>query len=878
MARNTEAESGLTPMMQQYNQIHQRVPDSILFFRLGDFYEMFGEDARTAARELDLTLTTRDHSNPDPETQIPMCGIPFHAYESYLSRLVARGYRVAICEQMEDPALAKGLVKREIIRVVTPGTVTESAMLEENRNNYMALVWKAPQQELWGLSFCDISTGAFYVTSAEGDDAEDRVLCELGRFSPAEIRLGGGAGESRALSDALGSRITCPWSMGEPEWFTVENAGEMLRRQYPERTAELSALSQIPAELLAAGAMVSVLLDCRMNALRHLRLPERILAGQYMELDLATRRNLELTETIRSREKKGTLLWVLDRTNTAMGGRMLRAWLERPLLSVAEIRRRQSAVTELTEKGVDREELRRLLRNVSDLERVIGRISTGSANARDMRALADGAEDFPAIREMLGTMSAPMLRGLYERFDTLDDIRQTLSRAIVDDPPVSIREGGMIRAGYNAELDEYHDLLDGGKTALAAMETRERDRTGIRTLRVRYNRVYGYYIEVSNSFRDQVPENYVRRQTLTNAERYFTPELKELEEKLLTARDRVTELEGELFAGLREWLTEQSERILTAAAMAAQTDVLCCLADTAVRYGYACPEVDTSGVLSIRDGRHPVVERMLSEGFVANSTELGEAGNRTAIITGPNMAGKSTYMRQVALITLMAQIGSFVPAASARIGITDRIFTRIGASDDLGSGQSTFMVEMTEVAEILRCATRDSLLIFDEIGRGTSTFDGMAIARAVVEHAADRKKLGARTLFATHYHELTDLETEDNDIKNYNIAVRKREGRVVFLRRIVPGPADESLGVEVAKMAGLPESVIRRAREILKALEAGEEVRSRGSGRRPAEAAGQISLTEINDTAIRHRLENLQLDTLTPLEAMMELDRLKHML
>ncbi len=867
----------LTPMMQQYMLIHEQVPDCILFFRLGDFYEMFADDARVAARELDLTLTTRDHANPDLESQIPMCGVPFHAYESYLSRLVTKGYKVAICEQTEDPSKAKGLVKREIVRVVTPGSVTESAMLDEGRNNYMACVYCAQQR--WGLAFCDISTGAFFVTSAVQSDAQQRVICELGQFSPVEVLLGGEASGCEALQQALQQRLQCCVQDALPDLFDVSANEAVLLTQFGVGCLQELGLSAEPEAVSAAGALLQRLQGLQKSPLPHIRQLKRYLAGEYMQLDLATRRNLELTETLRSREKKGTLLWVLDRTKTAMGGRLLRSWLEKPLLNVPQITRRLGAVEELFQKTVDREELIRLLADVCDLERVLARAATGAANARDMRSLAVGASALPGIKTILSTMSGTLLSMLSQNFDALEDICDHLHRAIVDDPPVSVRDGGMIRPGFSAELDEYHSLLENGKQALSDVEAAEREKTGIRNLRVRYNRVFGYSIEVPKSYTGPIPEGYIRRQTLTNAERYITVELKDLEDRILNARERVTVLEGELFSGLKDYLVAAAERIQATAATVAQIDVLCSLADVAVKNGYTMPEVDLSGQIEIQEGRHPVVERMQNDGlFVANSTRLGMAGDRAAIITGPNMAGKSTYMRQVALIVLMAQIGSFVPAKRARIGLTDRIFTRIGASDDLAAGRSTFMVEMAEVADILRYATQDSLLIFDEIGRGTSTFDGMAIARAVLEYVSDPRRLGAKTLFATHYHELTVLADELQDVKNYNIAVRRRDGQIVFLRRIVPGPADESLGVEVARLAGLPDRVITRARSILKSLEAGEAVKPAGTKKPVAAPDNQLSLSQLSNDKIRQRLENLTLETMTPLEAMAELSRLKQLL
>ena len=861
----------LTPMMQQYREIKSRNPDCLLFFRLGDFYEMFDEDARLVSKELDLTLTTRDRGKEKAE-QTPMCGVPFHSSDSYIARLVAKGYKVAICEQMEDPALAKGLVKRDIVRIVTPGTVTESSMLEESKNNYFASIYA--DGGMWGVCFCDISTGAFYATVCNGTGAEEAVCNELGSFTPVEVLLGGGAGRAEQLRGVLEDRLHCCVNHGAPEQFTYEACAAALSAQLG-KSIEALGLESVPAVVCAAGALLQSLHDSQKNMLPHITELEYYVSGRFMGLDLAARRNLELTETMRAKEKKGSLLWVLDKTKTAMGGRLLRAWIERPLLSPATIGKRLSAVEELVSRTVDREELIVSLREVSDLERVITRIVTGTANCRDLAALCQGSAALPDIRRRLGGMNAALLHVLGEELDTLDDLRDAIGRAIVDEPPFTVREGGMIRDGYDPELDRLRDIQKHGADKILQIEAREKERTGIRNLRIRYNRVFGYSIEVAKGQVELVPEDYIRKQTLTTGERYITQELKELENTILTAKDRITALEYELFQQLRQRLAENAPRVQRTARAVATTDVLCSLAAVAVHNHYCRPEIDLSGEIVITDGRHPVVEQMRAgELFVPNDTALGAEGCRVAIITGPNMAGKSTYMRQVALITIMAQMGSFVPAKAARIGVVDKVFTRIGASDDLTSGQSTFMVEMSEVADILKNATARSLLILDEIGRGTSTFDGMAIARAVLEYAADRRKLGAKTLFATHYHELTDIEQELSGVRNYNIAVKKRAGEMIFLRKIVPGAADDSYGVEVAKLAGLPERVITRAREILKKLEADAPQAVRTA----APPDDQISMQDMGAGELRRALEAVTVETLTPIEAMNVLYRLKQLL
>ena len=860
----------LTPMMRQYVEMKERHPDCLLFFRLGDFYEMFSEDARLASKELDLTLTTRDRGK-EKEDQTPMCGVPFHSAESYIARLVARGYKVAICEQMEDPALAKGLVKRDIIRVVTPGTVTESSMLDESRNNYFACVYGAGGR--FGLSFCDVSTGAFYATVAEGEQAVDRMLSELGRFMPAEILRGGEALTCKELTEAISERLGCCADAGQDELFDETATAAAVEKQFGQSLAALG-LDKLPVVWQSAGALLYTLKELQKASIAHVRTLEFYVSGRFLELDLTARRNLELTETMRSGEKRGSLLWVLDKTKTAMGSRMLRSWMERPLLSPKRIERRLGAVEELTQDTVVREELGELLREVSDLERVMARVVTGTANARDLVSFASGCRTLPALHDMAAARKAALFGVLADELDGLADLRELVERAIADEPPFTLREGGIIRAGYNAELDRLRDIVSGGTGTLTRIEAEEKEKTGIRNLRVGYNRVFGYYIEVAKGQVSMVPEHYIRKQTLANGERYITPELKELESEILTAKDRISALEYELFTEVRMKLAEQAERVQRTAHAAACLDVLTNFASVAVKNNYCRPEIDLSGEINIKDGRHPVVERVLKDAlFVPNDTHLNGEADRVAILTGPNMAGKSTYMRQVALIVLMAQMGSFVPAKSARIGVTDRIFTRIGASDDLASGKSTFMVEMAEVAEILKNATPRSLLILDEIGRGTSTFDGMAIARAVLEYAADPKRLGAKTLFATHYHELTDIEQELPGVRNYNIAVKKRGGDIVFLRKIVPGAADDSYGVEVAKLAGLPDRVVSRARELLKDLESGAPVRTV-----TVAAPDQFSITSMENDALRRKLESIAVETLTPIEAMNALYELKQML
>ncbi len=849
----------MTPMMRQYLEIKEQNKDAILFFRLGDFYEMFNEDARVASQELDLTLTSRDRGKPEEE-RVPMCGVPYHSCDGYIARLIAKGYKVAICEQTEDPALAKGLVKRDIIRVVTPGTV-DASMLPGSGANYICGIYL--DEETAGLCFCDVTTGKTHATAFSGGERMNHIANELGRFSPSEAVLNDQAYSHKELLSLLRDKFGCRANNCGERRFQLDGAARLVEKQYGREAA-----AGVPL-----GGLLSYLYETQKTDLSHIRDLEYYEEGRFMELDLAARRNLELTATLRGKEKRGSLLWVLDKTKTAMGARCLRSWLERPLLSVTAINRRLSAVEALVRDTVNREELILALTGINDMERLI---VYGSAGGRDMASLRASLQRLPELKARLAPFSAGRLGELGEQLDELGDVCGLLCRAIVDEPPFSVREGGFIRPGYDSEVDRLHDILSGGKGVIAQVEAREREKTGIKSLKVGYNKVFGYYIEVSKSYYDQVPGDYIRKQTLAGCERYITQELKDLEHTILTASDRVVALEYDLFTRLRETVGAQMGRIQATAAAIAELDALGSLAAAAVQYNYCRPTVDDSGVIEIHDGRHPVVERVLKDSlFVPNDTYMGQEANRVAIITGPNMAGKSTYMRQVALISLMAQVGSFVPARSARLGVVDRIFTRIGASDDLAAGQSTFMVEMTEVADILKHATSSSLLILDEIGRGTSTFDGMSIARAVLEYCADRKKLGCKTLFATHYHELTELEDTLTGVKNYSIAIRSRGDELIFLRKIIPGGADRSYGIEVAKLAGLPDTVVKKARAILKKLES-------AAGRAPrllaAPPSDQVSMEALGEAEVIDRLRRTQPDTLTPIEAMGLLYELKQKL
>ena len=863
--------SKLSPMMQQYLSMKDEHRDQILMFRLGDFYEMFFDDAVTASRELELTLTGRDCGLPD---RAPMCGVPYHSVENYIARLVKKGYKVAICEQMENPALAKGMVKRDIVRVVTPGTLMEANMLEEGSNNYICSL--CPAGERCGLAFADISTGSVLVTEVSGEMA---AINELGKYAPHEVIYAEELPQLRSVVGFLKDRLCCAAQAGEAAAYTEETARKIVTEQFGEDT--VTRLAGSPLAVQALGGLMAYLKVTQFTGLERLLEVKSYLPQEFMRLDVAARRNLELTETMRSREKRGTLFWVLDKTKTSMGRRLLRSSIEQPLLSVNSINRRLNAVTELTRNSILISELAAALDGVYDLERLMTRVVYGNPPVKDMIALGATTARLPAIKELLGEVQCALLREIEQNIDPLEDVARLIGSAIDPDSDIPLKEGGVIREGYDKQLDEARHLSKDIRGILAEIEEREKDATGIRTLRIGYNRVFGYYIEVSNSFKDQVPAHYIRKQTLTNAERYITEEIKELEERVLHAQQEAIDRASELYEQVRATVAAELPRIQQTAAAVAGLDMLCGLATVALNNNYCCPTVDLSDEIEISEGRHPVVEQLLDGApFVPNDTKLNNRENQIAVLTGPNMAGKSTYMRQVALIVLMAQVGSFVPAASAHIGIVDGIYTRVGASDDLTSGQSTFMVEMSEVANILKEATEKSLLILDEIGRGTSTYDGMSIARAVIEYIADRKKLGAKTLFATHYHELTELEELIPCVKNYNVAVKKRGEDIVFLRRIIPGGVDESYGIEVSKLAGIPRWVIDRAYEVLSSLEEGQTVSEAKVKTRakPKEESEQLYFIDEKAEAIKKRLRGADPNTLTPIEALNLIYELKKLL
>ncbi len=863
--------SKLSPMMQQYLSMKDEHLDQILMFRLGDFYEMFFDDAVTASRELELTLTGRDCGLPD---RAPMCGVPYHSVENYIARLVKKGYKVAICEQMENPALAKGMVKRDIVRVVTPGTLMEANMLEEGSNNYICSL--CPAGERCGLAFADISTGSVLVTEVSGEMA---AINELGKYAPHEVIYAEELPQLRSVVGFLKDRLCCAAQAGDRDAYTEETAKKLVTEQFGADT--VTRLAGTPLAVRALGGLMAYLRVTQFTGLERLLEAKSYLPQEYMRLDVAARRNLELTETMRSREKRGTLFWVLDKTKTSMGRRLLRSSIEQPLLSVNAINRRLNAVTELTRNSILISELAAALDGVYDLERLMTRVVYGNPPVKDMIALGATTARLPAIKELLGEVQCALLREIEQNIDPLEDVARLIGSAIDPDSDIPLKEGGVIREGYDKQLDEARHLSKDIRGILAEIEEREKDATGIRTLRIGYNRVFGYYIEVSNSFKDQVPAHYIRKQTLTNAERYITEEIKELEERVLHAQQEAIDRASELYEQVRATVAAELPRIQQTAAAVAGLDMLCGLATVALNNNYCCPTVDLSDEIEISEGRHPVVEQLLDGvPFVPNDTKLNNRENQIAVLTGPNMAGKSTYMRQVALIVLMAQVGSFVPAASAHIGIVDGIYTRVGASDDLTTGQSTFMVEMSEVAGILREATEKSLLILDEIGRGTSTYDGMSIARAVIEYIADRKKLGAKTLFATHYHELTELEELIPCVKNYNVAVKKRGEDIVFLRRIIPGGVDESYGIEVSKLAGIPRWVIDRAYEVLSSLEEGQAVsEARVKTRaKPREESEQLYFIDEKAETIKKRLRQADPNTLTPIEALNLIYELKKLL
>ena len=857
--------------------------DCILFYRLGDFYEMFFDDALTASRELEITLTGKECGL---EERAPMCGVPYHAVDSYLSRLVQKGYKVAIAEQMEDPKQAKGLVKREVIRVVTPGTITSSQALDETKNNYlMAIVYLGDKM---GVSVADITTGDFLVTEV---GSERSLFDEINKFSPAEIIYNDAFAMSGISLDEMKDRYHFAVSAVDSHYFQDESCRKVLKEHFKVNGLEGLGLGDYDSGVIAAGAVLQYLYETQKTTMDHLTSIVPYSTGNYMVLDSSTRRNLELLETMREKQKRGSLLWVLDKTRTAMGARLLRTWIEQPLIHKEEILERQKAIEELNMNYISREELREYLNPVYDLERLIGRISYKSANPRDLLAFRNSIAMVPYMKQLLQEFTCANLKALEEEMDPLEDLNDLISRAIAEEPPVTVREGGIIRDGFHEEADRLRHAKTEGKTWLAELEARERDKTGIKNLKVKYNKVFGYYFEVTNSFKDLVPDYFIRKQTLTNAERYTTDELKELEDVILGAEDKLFSLEYELFCQVRDAVGAQVVRIQKTARAIAETDVYASLSTVATRNDYVKPSINEKGVIQIKAGRHPVVEKMMRDDlFVSNDTYLDNGKNRISIITGPNMAGKSTYMRQTALIVLMAQIGSFVPASQANIGICDRIFTRVGASDDLASGQSTFMVEMTEVANILRNATRNSLLILDEIGRGTSTFDGLSIAWAVVEHISNTRLLGAKTLFATHYHELTELEGLMSGVNNYCIAVKEQGDDIVFLRKIVKGGADKSYGIQVAKLAGVPDTVINRAKELVEQLvDTDLTARTReiaganasASSHKPVPKPDDVEMSQLTlfDTVreddIIQEIKDMELGNMTPIDALNTLYRLQ---
>jgi len=856
----------LSPMMRQYLAVKEQNPGTIVLFRVGDFYEMFFDDAKIVSQELELVLTGKECGL---EERAPMCGVPFHSVETYIARLVERGHKVAICEQMEDPALAKGLVKRDVVRIVTPGTLLDSSMLDETKNNYICSLFM--QENTAGICFADISTGEIHAATLHGEtllELENDVINEFSRYSPREILLNPPALSMVRAGNFIKEKLNALLECMDDSDYEAAQATELVLHQFPGKTLTDLALGDQPEIVAAFGALLLYLHKTQKNGVERLNQLDIYSDAQYMRLDINARRNLELTETLRAKERRGSLLWVLDRTRTAMGKRLIRSWIERPLLSPAKISRRQNAVEELLNDVMLLDDITGQLVGVYDLERIMTRIVYGSANGRDLRSLQSTISRFPALKQTLAQAKSSLLCEINENMDGLQDICTLIDRAIAEEPPFSIREGGIIREGFHKELDQIKSDMTGGKSLIAEVEARERERTGIQKLRIGYNRVFGYYIEILNTYRELVPQDYIRKQTLTNAERYITQELKDLENRILGAHDKSILLETQLFNEIRTQVADQLDRIQRTAGAVAELDVLASFAQVSKNNDYIRPQVNVSGRIVLRDSRHPVVEALnKSTPFVPNDVRLDMNDNRIAIITGPNMAGKSTYMRQVAIITLMAQIGCFVPASSAEIGLVDAIYTRVGASDDLTAGQSTFMVEMLEVAEILKNATSRSLLILDEIGRGTSTYDGMSIAQAVIEYVQNPKTLGAKALFSTHYHELTEMEEQLDGVVNYNIAVKKRGDDLTFLRRIIRGGADDSFGIEAAKLAGVPDKVIRRAKQVLAALEADGKVPMRKTKKVTGEEPVQLTIDSVQADIIQ-KLKNMDVNTLTPIECM----------
>ena len=872
-----------SPMMQHYLQTKEEYPDCILFYRLGDFYEMFFEDAKIVSRELELTLTGKSCGQ---EERAPMCGVPFHAYESYMNRLVAKGYKVAICEQMEDPKQAKGMVRREVIRVVTPGTNINEQALDEGKNNYIMCIVSLSDQ--FGVATADVTTGDFFVTEV---DSKRRLLDEIYKFSPTEVVCNEALFMSGLDIDDLKNRVGIVVYSLEHWYFDDSLCENTLKEHFRVNSLEGLGLADLECGMIASGSLLKYLYETQKNSLEQISAIHPYTTGKFMVLDSSTRRNLELVETLREKAKRGSLLWVLDKTKTAMGARMLRSFVEQPLIEKEEIEGRLDAIEELMQRAIDREELREYLNPVYDLERLLTRITYQSANPRDLTAFKSSIGMIPHIRGILLELQSKEIQGICEDMDTLEDLYTLIDAAIEEEPPITVREGGIIKDGYHEEIDRLREAKSQGKNWLAELEAKEREKTGIKNLKIKFNKVFGYYLEVTNSFKDLVPDYYTRKQTLTNAERYITPELKEMEDMILGAEDKLVQLEYELFRELREQIAKNVVRIQKTAKALAKIDVFASLALISEQNHYCRPSLNQNGRIDIKNGRHPVVEKMINNDmFIANDTYLDNQKNRISVITGPNMAGKSTYMRQTALIVLMAQIGCFVPAETADIGIVDRIFTRVGASDDLASGQSTFMVEMTEVANILRNATGNSLLILDEIGRGTSTFDGLSIAWAVVEHISNPKLLGAKTLFATHYHELTELEGKLDNVNNYCIAVKEKGDDIVFLRKIVKGGADKSYGIQVAKLAGVPDSVIERAKEIAEELGRHDIVdfteilsnKKNSATKKKKEHLDEVDLTQmslfdaVNDNDIIEELKEIDVGNLTPIEALNKLYELQN--
>lgn len=876
----------LTPMMQQYMETKKQYQDCILFYRLGDFYEMFFDDALTASKELEITLTGKACGL---EERAPMCGIPYHAVEGYLTKLVSRGYKVAICEQVEDPKLAKGLVKRDVIRIVTPGTNLNVQSLEESKNNFLMCITYTPTRI--GISVADVTTGDYYLTEVE--DLR-KLNDELMKYEPSEVICNEAFLVSGFDVDDLRGRYHVSVNALEAHVFDDDGCKRVLLRHFKVNSLIGLGIEEFPVGMIAAGALLQYLYETQKTELAHFTHIYPYLTNKYMLLDSSTRRNLELAETLREKQKRGSLLWVLDKTKTAMGGRLLRSMIEQPLIDRTEMEKRLDAIEELNRDSVSRDEIREYLNPIYDLERLLSKVTYKTANPRDFIAFRNSLEMLPAIKKVLKGFEKEELAGIEKDIDGLEDVYQLILNSIEEEPPITIREGGMIRDGFDETIDMLRRAKHDGKQWLAELEEQDRERTGIKNLKIKYNKVFGYYFEVTNSYKDMVPEDYIRKQTLANAERYTTPRLKELEDTILNAEDKLTALEYDMFCKIRESIAMELERIQRTAKAIAKLDVYASLSLVSERNRYVRPKLNEKGVIDIKDGRHPVVEQMISNDlFIANDTFLDNGNHCISIITGPNMAGKSTYMRQTALIVLMAQIGCFVPAKSANIGIVDRIFTRVGASDDLASGQSTFMVEMNEVANILRNATANSLLILDEIGRGTSTFDGLSIAWAVIEHISNRKLLGAKTLFATHYHELTELEGKMNNVNNYCIAVKECGDDIVFLRKIIKGGADKSYGIQVAKLAGVPDMVIDRAKEIVEQLTDNDiieriqniavDVKGDGHAKKQPKLdevdLAQMTLFDtVTDEDVLKELMEVEVNSMSPLDALNTLYRLQNKL